>query len=135
MNDEYKVYAVDFDGTLCEDKYPDIGAPNNALIISLILLRRQGHKLILWTCRGGEYLKKAVDWCKRQGLEFDAVNENLPERIQLYGNDCRKIGYDILIDDKAVSSEEYHLPFYSENCVCEDESLPSCRSNSFHFTD
>lgn len=121
MNDEYKVYAVDFDGTLCEDKYPDIGAPNNALIISLILLRRQGHKLILWTCRGGEYLKQAVDWCKRQGLEFDAVNENLSERIQLYENDCRKIGYDILIDDKAVNLEEYHLPFYLENCIYEEE--------------
>ena len=135
MNDEYKVYAVDFDGTLCEDKYPDIGAPNNALIISLILLRRQGHKLILWTCRGGEYLKKAVEWCKRQGLEFDVVNENLPERIQLYGNDCRKIGYDILIDDKAVNQEEHLRSFYLQSCVCKDESLPFCRSNSFHFTD
>ena len=121
MNDEYKVYAVDFDGTLCEDKYPDIGAPNDALIISLILLRQQGHKLILWTCRGGEYLDRAIDWCKRQGLEFDAVNENLLERIQLYGNDCRKIGYDILIDDKAVNREEYHLPFYSSNCVYKEK--------------
>lgn len=121
MNDEYKVYAVDFDGTLCEDKYPDIGAPNDALIISLILLRRQGNKLILWTCRSGEYLDQAVDWCKRQGLEFDAVNENLPERIQLYGNDCRKIGYDVLIDDKAVDLEEYLSSFYLWSCICEKE--------------
>ena len=31
---------------------------------------------------------------------FDAVNENLPERIALYNNDCRKIGADYYIDDK-----------------------------------
>ena len=51
-----------------------------------------------------EQLEDAVAWCKERGLEFDAVNENLPELIELYGNDCRKINADIYIDDKAVNS-------------------------------
>ncbi len=58
--------------------------------------------LILWTCRAGEALEKAVDWCKKQHLEFAAVNDNLPEIIELYGNNSRKISCDYYIDDKAI---------------------------------
>ena len=96
-----KVYAVDFDGTLCEDKWPEIGTANDKLIGYLIGRRQQGEKVILWTCRNGELLRKAVEWCRGHGLEFDAVNENLPERIEFFGGDCRKVGADVYIDDRA----------------------------------
>ena len=95
-----QVIAVDFDGTLCKVAWPDIGAPNTALIRWLKARRRAGDKVILWTCRCGEMLDKAVAWCWSQGLEFDAVNANLPERIAQYGNDCRKVSADIYLDDK-----------------------------------
>lgn len=95
------IIAVDFDGTLCADKYPDIGHPNSLMIAVLIDARKEGSKVILWTCRSGEKLKAAVDWCKRRGLEFDAVNENVPEAIEKYGGDSRKIFADVYIDDKA----------------------------------
>lgn len=52
--------------------------------------------------RAGEALEKAVDWCQKQHLEFDAVNDNLPEIIELYGNNSRKISCDYYIDDKAI---------------------------------
>lgn len=100
-----KVFAVDFDGTLCENKYPSIGEPNVLLISKLINLRLKGHKIILWTCRKNEYLHAAINWCMEQGLEFDAVNENLPEYIEFFGSDTRKVFADIYIDDKAL------LPF------------------------
>jgi len=96
------VVAVDFDGTLCKNKYPDIGEPRQEVLAMVKGLRWGGAKLILWTCREGELLEKAVEWCKEQGLEFDAVNENLPERIKLFGTNPRKIGADLYIDDKAV---------------------------------
>ena len=96
-----KVYAVDFDGTLCEDKWPEIGTVNDKLIGYLIGRRQQGEKVILWTCRSGELLQKAVEWCLEHGLEFDAVNENLPERIEFFGGDCRKVGANVYIDDRA----------------------------------
>ena len=109
----FTVYAVDFqfDGTLCESVWPGIGAPNIALINHLINRRLQGNKIILWTCREGERLQEAVEWCKRYGLRFDAVNSNIPEMIEWYGKDTRKIGYDVLIDDKAVNKPKYHVPY------------------------
>lgn len=60
--------------------------------------------MILWTNRCDELLEKAIEWCEGYGLIFDAVNENLSERVEKYGNDCRKISADIYIDDKAVQT-------------------------------
>lgn len=57
-------YAVDFDGTLCENAYPEIGAPNLSLIDKLISRRRLGAKVILWTCREGELLNILPDNAK-----------------------------------------------------------------------
>lgn len=94
------IYAVDFDGTLCVDRYPEIGAPRPGVIAFVKSERERGAKLILWTCRCGEHLDAAVAWCKAQGLTFDAVNENLPEHIALYDNDCRKVYADRYIDDR-----------------------------------
>lgn len=96
-----KTIAVDFDGTLCKNRWPAIGEANLALIHWLIERRRAGDKLILWTCRCGRMLERAVVWCEALGLEFDAVNENLAENVEKYGNDCRKVFADIYLDDKA----------------------------------
>ena len=96
-----KIIAVDFDGTLCKEKWPDIGDPNTALIEWLISRQTMGDKLILWTCRVGDMLDDAVLWSLKHGLKFDAVNANLPENIEKYGNDCRKVFADIYLDDKA----------------------------------
>ena len=68
--------AVDFDGTLFKDNWPDIGKPRKGLIRRLIKRQRQGSKIILWTCRQGERLQAAVDKCREHGLIFDAVNDN-----------------------------------------------------------
>ena len=111
---DFIVYAVDFDGTLCESVYPGIGAPNMSLINHLIKRRKQGNKIILWTCREGERLQEAVDWCKRYGLRFDAVNDNLQELKDEFGNNPRKIAADAYIDDKAVNKPKYHVPYKGE---------------------
>ena len=59
----FKTIAVDFDGTLCYSKWPELGhQPNQALIEYLQEWKRNGNKLILWTCRAGEALSKAVEW-------------------------------------------------------------------------
>ena len=96
------IIAVDFDGTLCEDCYPEIGKPNRVLIEALIKKRKYGDKLILWTCREEEFLEEAVAWCKTQGLFFDALNDNLEEVKQKYRHNSRKITADVYVDDKAV---------------------------------
>lgn len=94
------VYAIDFDGTLCHDKFPEIGDPYLNRIAAVKQLQRDGHKVILWTCRNGKDLPKAVEWCKQYGLIFDAVNENLPEVQAKWGGDTRKVYCDYYIDDK-----------------------------------
>ena len=102
MTANYKIIAVDFDGTLCYSNWPDLGAPNTALINYLLREKAAGNKLILWTCRAGKALSDATRWCLEQGLTFDAVNDNLPEIVEFYGNNSRKITCDLYIDDKSV---------------------------------
>ncbi len=106
MNKTFQTKAVDFDGTLCYSSWPELGEPNVALIEYLKNWRNSGNKLILWTCRAGEALENALSWCREHELTFDAVNDNLPEVIELYGNNSRKISCDYYIDDKAMLPDE-----------------------------
>lgn len=105
----FKIIAVDFDGTLCVNKWPAIGEPNLALIEWLKQESLNGNKLILWSCRTGVMLKYAELWCADHGLYFNAINENIPESIDRFGDDCRKVFADIYIDDKAlqISAEDW----------------------------
>lgn len=100
-NTKSYIFAVDFDGYLCKDEFPAIGKPNKRIIKHFIKLKESGHQLILNTCRVNDRLTEAVAWCKHQGLEFDAVNENLPQKIKTFGSDCRKISADYYCDDRS----------------------------------
>jgi capsule polysaccharide export protein KpsC/LpsZ len=105
---ERKVIAVDFDGTLCENNYPDVGEikPEHKVIHELVRkLHKNGDVIILWTCRGGKELEAAVSFCRQHNIPIDYVNENYPERVKLYGCDSRKISADLYIDDKSLGWE------------------------------
>lgn len=93
---------MDFDGTLCENAYPLIGAPRLEVIEALKEAKSAGAKIILWTCRSGERLKEAVAWCKEKRINFDIINDNIPEREKLYGGKTRKVSADEYWDDKAI---------------------------------
>lgn len=102
------VIAVDFDGTLCEYAFPEIGKQNDnhkKIMEILINLRNKGHKLILWTCRGDNVefpcLTDALNWCKSKGLEFDAVNENVIGTRKISGP-SPKVVADFYLDDKSL---------------------------------
>jgi len=97
-----KIIAVDFDGTLFSDQWPNIGIPNLDIINYVRNKKAAGAKIILWTCRVGSRLDEAVAACKEYGLEFDAVNKNLPDIIAAFGLDCRKVFAHEYIDDRAV---------------------------------
>lgn len=96
------ILAVDFDGTLVTDKFPEIGEPNTELIEWLKEYQSRGGKLVLFTSRNKEQLPKAVEFCKSLGLIFDAVNENLKEVQEKWQGDTRKVLADYYIDDKAL---------------------------------
>ena len=75
------IIAVDFDGTIVEHKYPNIGNELPFATSTLRMLMGQQHRLILWTVRRGRLLEEAVEWCRKRGVEFYAVNKNFPEEI------------------------------------------------------
>lgn len=99
------IIAVDFDGTLCENAWPGIGPARVGVIDYVLRQQATGAKLILWTNRRGERLAEAVAWCAARGLAFDAVNENLPEIIERFGGDTRKVFANEYLDDRAVLPE------------------------------
>lgn len=97
------IIAVDFDGTIVTDCYPDIGEPKEEIIQGLIEHQNAGDKIILWTCRTGAALMEAVDYCRWDlGIEFDAINDNLPEKITEHNCNSRKVYADEYWDDKSI---------------------------------
>ena len=100
-NSPPKTIAIDFDGTIVEHKYPKIGKQRLFAFATIRALQRKGHRLILWTYRQGKSLDDAVDYCKSNGVEFFAVNENYPGETR-QGGYSRKLNADIFIDDRNV---------------------------------
>ena len=102
------VFAVDFDGTLVKDAYPAIGEPNMLVINKIKELQSLGHEVILWTCRENNDLVPVLEFCDALDLHFKYINCNPEYRIKQFdGKDCRKIGADYYIDDKALSIYDF----------------------------
>ena len=97
---ESKIIAVDFDGTIAEDRYPGIGKPMPFAFETLKMLQGDGHRLILWTYRTGKKLNEAVEFCREHGIEFYAVNKGFPEEDLQHPDTGRKIHADLFIDDR-----------------------------------
>ena len=95
--------AVDFDGTIVEHKYPEIGKEIPFATETLKMLIKKRHKLILWSVREGKLLDDAVEWCKARGVEFYAINKDFPEEDEEKNTHfSRKLKADIWIDDRNV---------------------------------
>ena len=98
-----KAIAIDFDGCLCTDAFPAIGEPNWPVIKRAQAEQRAGAGLILWTCREDQLLLDAIAACEGWGLAFDSINESLPDGIEAFGTQPRKVGASEYWDDKAAS--------------------------------
>lgn len=95
------IIAIDFDGTIVEHAYPEIGKPIPFAIDTLLQMQKDGHKLILWTVRRGQLLQDAIDYCAQRGLYFYAENENYRGETKEKGEELsRKLGADLFIDDR-----------------------------------
>lgn len=100
------IWAIDFDGTLCENVFPEIGEPIEYVIEFVKKRKEIGDTIILYTCRVDDRLAEAVQFCKEHGLEFDHVNENAKETLDLFGTDCRKIFAHRYLDDRNIKLED-----------------------------
>ena len=95
--------AVDFDGTIVEHKYPEIGEEIPFATDTLKMLIRDHHRLILWSVREGQLLDDAVNWCRERGVEFYAVNRDYPEETTENNQHfSRKLKVDMFIDDRNI---------------------------------
>lgn len=102
-----KTFAIDFDGTIVENKYPDIGEPNESIIYAIRVLHSMGHTIILNTCRVKERLNAAVKWLKEKDVPIDYVNDNSERILNVWGENPRKISADYYVDDKNLSLQQF----------------------------
>ena len=95
------IIAIDFDGTLVEHKYPEIGREIPFAFETLRRLQQDKHRLILWTVREGRLLDEALAFCRERGIEFYAVNRDYPEEEKGANRHySRKLKADLFIDDR-----------------------------------
>ena len=93
--------AVDFDGTIVEHCYPEIGQGIPFATDTLKMLIKDHHRLILWSVREGKLLEDAINWCRERGVEFYAVNRDYPEEKEENNQHfSRKLKADVWIDDR-----------------------------------
>ena len=106
-----RTIGVDFDGTLAITKgtYPKIQKPIPEIINYILEEQKKGAYLVLITMRENNELKQAVKWCKEQGIEFDAVNDNLPHMKEFFKNNPRKIFCNEYLDDMNIGGIEHIL--------------------------
>ena len=96
--------AIDFDGTIVTDKYPKIGSELPFATQTLRQLIADRHKPILWTVREGQLLDEAIEWCKKRGIEFYAINKDYPEEDKERNRHySRKLKADLFIDDRGIA--------------------------------
>lgn len=111
------IVAVDFDGTLVRDNFPEIGVELNSTCNTIRQAQKLGIKTILWTSRTGEHLEAAIKWCEEHNLHFDAVNQNIAEVIALTGQDTRKVYANAYIDDKSMDRDCLELQEHIQGLV------------------
>jgi predicted mannosyl-3-phosphoglycerate phosphatase (HAD superfamily) len=97
---KYKVIAVDFDGTIVKENYPEIGELIPAAKRTLKRFKEKGGYIIVWTCRSSEALREAEEFLNEWNVPYDTINENIPCMIERYKTDPRKVGADLYIDDR-----------------------------------
>ena len=135
------VIAIDFDGTIVEHRYPEIGPEIPFATDTLKMLIKDHHRLILWSVREGKLLDDAVNWCRERGVEFYAINRDYPEE-QKQNNQffSRKLKADVWIDDRNLGGLPdwgtiYRMITYNKtwNNIIEEE-LRSTKLTSYEET-
>lgn len=126
------IVAVDFDGVLCKNEFPEIGPPNYEMVSLVRQLIDEGNEVVLWTTRNGNELESAVKWCKDRGLTFCAVNEPAPSNHEMYKDrylvPSRKIYADVYIDDHNL---EHVIAGNPTGDICMVHDVQALRRNNY----
>lgn len=94
------IFAIDFDGTIVEHRFPEIGDFIPDAIRIMKRLQAAGHKIIIWTCRQDTnhrgYMTEAAEFLNSHGFKPDAINKNIDTKLP-YG--FPKVFADYYLDD------------------------------------
>jgi hydroxymethylpyrimidine pyrophosphatase-like HAD family hydrolase len=102
MKETPLVIAIDFDGTIVNSQWPDLGDPKPNAVEVIRRLHDEGHRIIIWTCRGADDTKKAHDWLFKHGVPHQSINIQDRDIVENFKGDVRKILADVYIDDKQL---------------------------------
>lgn len=99
-----RTIAIDFDGTIVDDiGFPEIGKvkPFAKKVINRII--ESGNEVIIWTCREPSEIESFLLF---NGINYTTINENTKKLKNSWGNDPRKVGAYLFIDDKNIFCKE-----------------------------
>lgn len=106
------IIAIDFDGTIVEDRYPEIGKLIDGAREVINRLYDEGYEIIIWSCRARVGKARAIEFLAKNGIKYHRFNESSPANLKQYNNvDTRKVYADLYIDDKGLMKP---LPPWSE---------------------
>lgn len=106
--------CVDFDGTMVDHKYPQIGEPVPGAISWCKIFQSKGIGLILWTMRSDEPLAEAVQYMNDAGIDLYGVNDNPTQKMW---TNSRKVYSPMYIDDAAIGCPLLSIPGFQRPCV------------------
>ena len=73
----YRFYAFDFDGTIVQNKFPEIGEIIDGTVHKMNdLYKDLANIIIIWTVRSGEFERLARAFLIKNKIPFDFINEN-----------------------------------------------------------
>jgi hypothetical protein len=111
--------CIDFDGTIVDHRFPDIGPPAPGALEWLERFQQAGAKLILFTMRSaggkhGDTLGAAVKYLADQGIKLYGVNKN---PTQVHWTTSPKAYGQIYIDDSAFGCPLIQPDGFQRLCV------------------
>ena len=77
-----EIISIDFDGTIVDFAYPNVGKPKPNVVAVIQRLRSEGHKILIFTCRTSKKdIDAAKDMLDTYCIPYDGINENVPNAI------------------------------------------------------
>ena len=108
------IIAIDFDGTVVDHRYPNIG-PDAPLAFEMLHdTNKSGHQLILYTMRCGLFLEHAVNWFRERNIKLYGVQFNPDQKKWTSSNKCYAEMY---IDDAALGVPLVKPKGFQRPCV------------------
>ena len=111
--------CVDFDGTIVDHRFPEIGPPVPGALEWMAEFQNAGARLILFTMRsdGGKHvdaLTRAVDYLTDNGIKLYGVNKN---PTQVHWTSSPKAYGQLYIDDAAFGCPLTQPDGFQRPCV------------------